>query len=138
MDYSTFNIKNFFIKKGSTLPELKYPITQHVMEQYGITDEMFENVAVTFSMIDSETGLFRVANVAANLVINIDRINSPSEEKYILDYKFKEFQTTKVGRYLGTFIIDFLGDEGCGKIELPVSGHINIIISDGITKTSVI
>jgi len=138
MDYSTFNIKNFFIKKGSTLPELKYPITQYVMEQFGITDEMFENVAVTFSMIDANTGLFRVANVAASLIINTDRASSPAEEQYTLVYKFKEYQTAKAGRYLGTFIIDFLGDSGCGKIELPISGHINITISDGITKTTVI
>lgn len=138
MDYSTFNIRNFFIKKNSTLPELKYPLIQQVREQYDITDDMLENVAVTFSMIDANTGLYHIANVAANLVVNNDRENFPDEEQYTLVYRFKLSQTARAGRYLGEFKLDFLGDECGGKITLPTQGQINIIISDGITKTTVI
>jgi hypothetical protein len=141
MNYSTFNVKNFFIKKDSTLPVLKYPLIQQVREQYDISDEMLENVAVTFSMIDAETGLYRIANVAGNLVINNDRVNFPDEEQYTLTYKFKLPQTAKAGRYLGEFVIDFIpiGDGGgCGKIKLPIEGYINIIISDSVTKTTVV
>ena len=137
MDYSTFNINNFFIKKDSTLPLLKFPLTQHIMEQYDITDDMLENVAVTFSMIDAGTGLFRVANVAGSLVVNNNRPEYPDEVKYTLTYKFKLHQTRKSGRFLGEFKLDFLG-ENCGKITLPTQNQINIIISDGITKTTVV
>ena len=38
MDYSTFNLTNFFIKKDSTLPELKFPLVQRLREKYDITD----------------------------------------------------------------------------------------------------
>lgn len=138
MDYSTFNINNFFIKKDSTLPELKYPLIQHAREMYGITDDMLENVAITFSMIDADTGLYRIANVPANLVVNNDRINYPAEEKYTFVYRFTLDNTRKAGRFFGEFKIDFLGDTGCGKITLPTNGQINIIISDSITKTTVI
>lgn len=137
MNYSTFNINNFFIKKDSTLPLLKYPLTQQVLEQYDITEDMLENCAVTFSMIDASNGLYRVANVAGNLVVNNNRPEYPDEVKYILMYKFKLNQTNKTGRYLGEFVIDFLGDE-CGKLKLPTQNQINIQISDGITKTTVI
>jgi len=137
MDYSTFNIKNFFIKKDSTLPELKYPLTQHTMEQYDITPDMLENVAVTFSMMEANTGIYHVANVAGNLVINNNRPEYPDEVQYTLTYKFKLNQTAKAGRYLGNFTIDFLG-ENCGKIGLPVNGFIDILISDSLTKTTVI
>lgn len=137
MDYSTFNLNNFFIKKDSTLPNLKFPLTQHTLEQYDITDVMLENCAVTFSMIDANTGLYRIANVAANLVINNDRVNFPDETQYTLSYRFKLLQTSKTGRYYGEFVVDFLG-ENCGKITLPTQGQINIIISDSITKTTVI
>jgi hypothetical protein len=132
MNYSTFDINNFFIKKDSTLPELKYPLTQHTLEQYGITGEMLENIAITFSMIDSDTGLYRIANVAANLVINNDKASYPSEAQYTLTYKFRLKDTRKVGRYQAEFTIDMLGDEFCGKIKFPVNGQINIIISDSI------
>ena len=137
MNYSTFDINNFFIKKDSTLPDLKYPLIQPIREQYDISDDMLENVAVTFSMIDANTGLYRIANVPANLVINTDRANYPDEEKYTLVYRFKLPQTAKAGRYLGEFKLDFLG-EHCGKLTLPTQNQINIIISDGITKTTVI
>ena len=144
MNYSTFDIKNFFIKKDSTLPELKYPLVQQLREQYDITDEMLENVAVTFSMINADTGRYQIANVPANLVIiNNDGSNTnfakyPDEEKYTLVYKFRLKDTKKVGNYLAEFKIDVLGTE-CSdfKITLPVSGYINVIITDSLTKTSV-
>ena len=139
MNYSTFDINNFFIKKDSTLPELKYPLIQQVREKYNITDDMLENCAVTFSMIDAETGLYKIANVSASLVINYDRLGKPSEEKYTFLYKFKLKDTRKAGRFLGEFAIDFLGEQiGCGKLTLPVETKINITISDSITKTTVI
>lgn len=141
MDYSTFTLNNFFIKKDSTLPELKYPLTQFLLQQYNITADMFENVAVTFSMIDADTGLYRIANVPANLVVNNDRPDYPAELQYTLMYKFKLSQTAKAGRYYGEFKIDFISsgnDGGCGKLTLPTDAQINIIISDSITKTTVI
>jgi hypothetical protein len=138
MDYSTFNINNFFIKKDSTLPELKYPLIQHAREKYDITDDMLENVAVTFSMTDADTGLYRIANVQASLVINNDRPEYPDEVKYTLVYKFNLSDTRKAGRFYGEFKLDFIGDGNCGKITLPTNGYINIIISDSYTKTTVI
>ena len=138
MDYSTFKLNNFYIKKDSTLPELKYPLSQKVREQYDLTDDMLENVAVTFSMIDADTGLYRIANVAANLVISNDRVAQPDELQYTLMYRFKLSQTANAGRYLGEFVVDILGENGCGKIKFPVDGEINILISSSITKTTVI
>ena len=137
MDYSTFKLNDFFIKKDSTLPELKYPLSQKVREQYDLTDEMLENVAITFSMIDAHSGLYRIANVAANLVVNNNRPEYPDELQYTLMYKFTLPQTTKAGRYLGEFKVDFLG-ENCGKITLPTQSQINITISDSVTKTTVV
>lgn len=138
MDYSTFNINNFFIKKDSTLPVLKYPLTQHILEQYDITSDMLENCAVTFSMVEADTGMYRIANVAGNLVVNNKRAEYPDEVRYTLTYKFKLSQTRKTGRYLGNFTIDFLGSDGCGKIGLPTQNQINIQISDSNTKTTVV
>jgi len=137
MNYSTFDNKNFFIKKDSTFPLLTYPLIQQLREQYNITDEMLENVAVTFSMTDADTGLYRIANVPADLIINNNIADNPSEELYTLVYKFRLKDTRKCGRFLGEFKLDFLND--CSfKITLPVSNFINITISDSITKTSVI
>jgi len=112
-------------------------LTQHTLEQYDITPDMLENVAVTFSMTEADTGLYRIANVAGNLVVNNNRPEYPDEVTYTLTYQFKLSQTRKAGRYLGEFKLDFLG-ENCGKITLPTQNQINIQISDSSTKTTVV
>jgi hypothetical protein len=132
---------NFFIKKDSTLPELEYHLTQDIREQYDITDEMLTNVAVTFSMIDAETGIYRIANVPASIEYTRLRPQYPNNFIYALIYRFKLGNTSKPGRYLGEFVVDFIpsgNNGGCGKIKFPVDGQINILISDSITKTTVI
>lgn len=139
MNYTTFNKNNFYIKKDSTLPEIKYPLLQQIREKYNISDNMLENVAVTFSMINAETGLYCIANVPANIKIIKDAAEHPSEEKYTLTYKFKQRETSKAGRYEAEFVLDSINnDYGCGKIKFPIDGYINVIISDSITKTSVV
>jgi len=138
MNYSTHNNKNFFIKKNSTLPELKYALVHHILQQYDITEDMLDNVAITFSMIDADTGLYRVANAPAKLVINKNRPEFPDETSYTLAYRFKLKDTKKSGRFLGEFVLDIIGDNYCGKIKFPIHNRINIVISDSITKTTVI
>lgn len=134
----TNNNKKFFIRKNSTLPILKYPITQKIMEHYGIVEDMFENCAVTFSMVDNETDTFFIANVPAELMVIEDRVVRDGRAKYTLSYKFKEFETRKAGRFGGEFVVDFMGEMGCGKIKFPITEQIDIIVSDSITKTTVI
>lgn len=129
---------NFFIKKDSSLPELEYHITDEIMCKYGITNDMLENVAVTFSMIDADTGLYRIANVPGRIEYKVLQPEYPNEFIYILKYRFKLKDTKKTGRFLGEFCLDFLQPISCGKIKLPVDGQINIMISDSITKTTVV
>lgn len=135
--YSIFDSGNFFIKKNSTLPILKLPLTQSIREHYDITEEMLENVAVTFSMRDSETGIYRIANTSGDLDISRDRQGRPDEVEYTLTYKFSLADTKRIGRFEGEFKIDFLGDY-CGKITLPNNTPIQIIIGDSMTKTTVV
>jgi len=131
---------NFFIiKKNSTLPKIKFPITQHIMEKCGVTEEMLENCAVTFSMIEQETGIFRIANNEAELIISRDREKEPYEVKYTLAYQFSIKETSKTGVYNSEFCVDFLDfSVGCGKIKFPINEEIIISIEDSITKTTVI
>lgn len=139
MEFSNTNTKNFFIRKNSTLPKIKFPLFQYILEKFDITDDMLESIGVTFSMIEQETGYYKIANSAGNLEINKDVTENPMDEKYSLTYKFTEDQTSKAGKYLGEFVIDFLNPQfTSGKLKIPVNGYINIIVSDSITKTTVI
>ena len=132
-----YNNKNFFIRKNSTLPKLKYQLTQRVLEKYDITDDMLKNVAITFSMVNQKNNLYKIANVPADLVINRQRPEFPDEIEYTLSYTFKIKDTKQTGLFRGEFVLDFLGDN-CGKIKMPVSGDLNIWIQDSITMTEVV
>lgn len=128
---------DFFIRKNSTLPLLKYKLSDDILREYDITDEMLENVAITFSMMSENRGIYEIANVAANLVINRNRPEYPDETEYTLAYQFSIDETSSTGIYIGEFKIDFLGDF-CGKITLPLDETLYINIQNSITKTDVI
>jgi hypothetical protein len=125
------------IKQNSTLPEIKFPLTERLMQQLDITEDMMDDVAITFSMIDSDTGLFQIANTEARLDIIDNVYERLDDDKYTLVYRLKLSETTKVGRYAGEFKLDFLG-ENCGKFSFPVDDELQIIIGNSITKTTVL
>lgn len=127
---------NFFIKQNSSLPILVYPLTEDILNQYNIDDGMLEDVAVTFSMVLKDDGIYKIANTAGELYINDDQYSTEFTTKYNLVYKFKELNTNKHGIYDGEFKIDFLNG-CCGKLTIPEI-PIQIIINPSITKTSVI
>jgi len=129
---------DFFIKQNSTLPRLIYPISPKVLERFRIKKEMFENVAITFSMYDFGSGTYYIANKFAEIEINTDKLERGGSDVFILTYKFTEKQTKKSGVFIGEFVIDFLGEDGCGKLKLPISENLNIFIVPSITKTTVI
>jgi hypothetical protein len=130
--------KTIFIKQDSTLPEIKFPLTQRIMEKYDITNDMMDNVGITFSMIDSNSGIYHIANSEARLKIIENVYEKLDETKYTLTYRFKLSETSKEGRYFGEFKLDFIGGDYCGKITFPTDKPINIIIGSSITKTTVI
>jgi hypothetical protein len=106
--------------------------------RYDITDDMLENCAITFSMQDAETGNYKIANKAADLIVNNDFAENPDDSKYNLVYKFSLNDTSKAGIYLADFKIDFLGEDTCGKITFPNSEKITVVVQDSLTKTTVI
>lgn len=127
----------FFIKKNSTLPMLKYALSEWLMQKYGITEDMLDDCAITFSMYDVNNDIYRIANKAAKLVINDDFQAHPEDDKYTLVYKFSIADTSKAGEFDAEFKVDFLGDH-CGKITFPVNEKIKVSIQDSLTKTKVI
>ncbi len=128
----------FFIKKNSNLPKLKFPLSEYLLLRYDITDEMLENCAVTFSMVDADSGVYKIANKGADLVVNDNFQENPDDDKYNLSYKFSVSDTSKAGIYLGEFKVDFLGENQCGKITFPNTDKITIVVQDSSTKTTVI
>ena len=129
---------DFFIGQNSSLPILKYDVNLSSLN-YDITPEMWGNCLVTFSMMDAN-GVYVIANKASELAIE-DRITpflDSNPYTYTLIFKFNVKQTRKPGVYRAEFKVDFLGENGCGKITLPNDELIQIIVRDSITKTDLV
>lgn len=127
---------NFIIRQNATLPLLKFDLSETLLRKYDITDEMLESAAFTFSMMETDTGIFRIANKKAELR-QYDSYENMDDIKYELIYKFEKRDTKKQGVYAGEFVIDFF-DQDCGKLKLPTDSHIQIIIKSTITETSIL
>lgn len=138
MEYLT-NRRIFNIKQNSSLPILKYPLYEKIREMYDITDKMLTNIAITFSMFNTNNGQYVIANRPANMLINRDRDLYPDETEYTLTYRFNEYETSEIGLFSGEFCIDFLGEYSeCGKLKLPLNEFIIINVTNSATKTTVI
>ena len=126
----------FIIKKGSVNPILRMELIKDGRYDFkkSMIDNAIQDSVVKFYMKDVETGLLKVAKADADIVLAQEE---GCEEKYILQYKWKERDTKKEGTYEGWFEINFNGnlkEEGVdypsGKMIVPIQEKLQIVILD--------
>ena len=124
----------FIIKKGSVNPVLRMELIKDGRYDFkkSMIDNAIQDSVVKFYMKDVETDLLKVAKADADIVLAQEE---GCEEKYILQYKWKERDTKKEGIYEGWFEIDFNGnlkEEGVdypsGKMRIPVQEDLIIYV----------
>ena len=128
--------QEFFIRKGSVNPVLRMELIKDGRYDFkkSMIDNAIQDIVVKFYMKDSETGLLKVAKADADVVLAQEE---GCEEKYILQYKWKERDTKKEGIYEGWFEIDFNGnltEEGVdypsGKMRVPIQEDLIIYVKE--------
>ena len=128
--------QEFFIRKGSVNPVLRMELIKDGRYDFkkAMIDNAIQDSVVKFYMKDVETDLLKVAKADADIVLAQEE---GCEEKYILQYKWKERDTKKEGIYEGWFEIDFNGnlkEEGVdypsGKMIVPIQEKLQIVILD--------
>lgn len=126
----------FIIKKGSVNPVLRMELIKDGRYDFkkSMIDNAIQDSVVKFYMKDVETDLLKVAKADADIVLAQEE---GCEEKYILQYKWKERDTKKEGTYEGWFEINFNGnlkEEGVdypsGKMIVPIQEKLQIVILD--------
>ena len=124
----------FIIKKGSVNPVLRMELIKDGRYDFkkSMIDNAIQDSVVKFYMKDVETDLLKIAKADADIVLAQEE---GCEEKYILQYKWKERDTKKEGIYEGWFEINFNGnlkEEGVdypsGKMIVPIQEKLQIII----------
>src|ERR1044072_266252 len=120
----------FFINKNSTLPVLKMELIQDGRIDFHKFFLLIQNANIYFTMTDVVTGVKRIGRKRAGTAL-VTPVSCVGEE-YYLTYQFTEKETSKVGRYVGQFTIDFL--DGTGTLIVPIREELFINILDGSIK----
>ncbi len=121
----------FFINKFSTLPILKLELIQDGRNDFRKFYDQIQNANITFSMTDIITGIKRIGKKTTGTSL-LTPENCMGEQYYLV-YQFSQYETTKAGRYIAQFEIDFL--DGSGTLIVPIHNELYINILDaGIKK----
>ena len=127
--------QEFFLIQGSTLPYLRMELINDGRTSFSKTDiinKSLQDSKITFSMKNVNTDILKISNAPCNIVL---AKTDGCEEKYIIEYKWKERDTKEKGVYQGWFTIKFNGnlteeyiDFPQGKLIMPISEDLIIYI----------
>lgn len=126
--------QEFFIRVGSVLPVLRMELIEDGRYDFrkSLINNALQDSVVKFSMRDRETGILKVANADADIVL---AKKEGCEDVYLLQYKWKPRDVKKEGIYEGWFDINFNGnivedgvDYPTGNLKIPVQTNLVIYI----------
>ena len=129
---------NFFINKGATLPTLRMEAINDGRHDFSKLNIALQAADVYFNMTNIENGIRKIANQKANVIMKED---NGCEDKYIIEYQWKERDTKTPGLYKGEFRIvfnDTVEIDGktlpIGELIVPISQELHIHIIEGSIK----
>jgi hypothetical protein len=79
-------------------------------------------------MRNVDTEILKISNAKCNIVL---ADNTGCEEKYVIEYKWKERDTKEAGIFQGWFTIDFNGNITENEIDYP-EGRLIVPISEDL------
>ena len=117
----------FNIKKNGTLPLLKMQVVDDGRGEFDSFMSFIETSSLYFSMMDVETGSYKIHLEPAGFVEKT-QIDPNAKTEYYIYYKFPKKYTNKVGRYEGEFVLKNTD----GTLVLPIREklYINIFESN--------
>lgn len=125
-------MQTFYINKNSVNPVLRMEIIDDGRYDFSKFYNAVQDSSITFSMENIETGILKISNAPAEILLSED---SGCEESYIIVYQWKERDTKIPGKYKGWFNIKFnsnLTEEGVnypqGNLIIPIQEDLIIFI----------
>lgn len=123
-------MQEFFIMKGSVNPVLEMELINDGRYDFqkSLLNDALQDSVVTFNMKSEETGILKISQAKANIVL----ANEDScQERYILQYKWKERDVKQEGVFYGWFEIKFNGNLTSDGIEYP-KGNLIVPIEEDL------
>ena len=84
----------FYIRQGSTLPTLRMELIEDGRHSFNKIHEMLQNSSITFTMVNRETGVTKVAKVPAYIK---EREDGGCVEQYVICYDWRKHDTKEEG-----------------------------------------
>ena len=124
--------QDFYINHNSILPCLRMELILDGRNDFDKFYDVIQDADIYFSMESTETGILKISNQLAELV----KIKSDGcEERYAIQYKWKERDTKIPGIYKGWFNIKFRGeisqygvDYPTGNLIMPIGEELRIYV----------
>jgi hypothetical protein len=123
--------QEFYINSGSILPVLRIELINDGRCDFNKSDvigKALQDAKITFSMRNVDTEILKISNAKCNIVL---ADNTGCEEKYVIEYKWKERDTKEAGIFQGWFTIDFNGNITENEIDYP-EGRLIVPISEDL------
>jgi len=124
-------MQEFYIKKDSLLPILRMELIEDGRHDYNKFHELIQNSNITFTMVNRETGVTKIAKAPAYIKA---RENGGCVEQYVICYDWKKRDTKEEGNYIGEFNIEFGElknddyDYPTGNLRIPIREDLLIVI----------
>ena len=106
---------NFFINKGSLLPILRMELIEDGRHNYNKFHELIESATITFTMVNKDTGVTKIAHAPAFIKLRED---GGCVDQYVICYKWRKHDVKEAGNFIGTFNIEF-GEVKNDEYEYP-------------------
>ncbi len=120
-------MQEFYINKGSLLPTLRIELIEDGRHDYNKMYEMLQNSSITFTMVNRDTGVTKIAKAPAYIKARED---GGCIEQYVICYDWKKRDINEEGNYIGKFNIEF-GDIKNDEYTYP-SGNLIVPIREDL------
>ena len=123
-------MQEFYINKDSLLPTLRIELIEDGRHDYNKMYEMLQNSSITFTMVNRDTGVTKIAKAPAYIKARED---GGCIEQYVICYDWKKRDINEEGNYIGKFNIEF-GDIKNDEYTYP-SGNLIVPIREQLMIT---
>ena len=121
---------DFYIKQGSLLPILRMDLIEDGRHCFDKFFELLENSKITFTMVNKETGVTKVAKAPAYIKLRED---GGCVDQYCICFDWRKHDTKEAGTYVGQFNIEF-GEVKNDEYDYP-KGNLIAPIREDLTIT---
>ena len=97
-------MQEWYQNKNSLLPTLRIEVIEDGRHDYNKLHELLQSSNITFTMVNRETGVTKIAKAPAYIKARED---GGCVEQYVICYDWKKRDVNEEGSYIGKFDIEF-------------------------------